>query len=142
MNDSIATHDSTESQLSCTNIQPLALNFFERERAYAIVQCKLGLLKSEKDNSNRSSSSVKSFQSREISRKLKNSLIVEILRYAGFRQDIYFLLLNLSKNSQRLVFENRHVLEPMFIEGNLVIERYLSGDKDCIQNYQRGIKVR
>ena len=60
------------------------------------------------------------------------SLIVEILKYAGFRQDVYFLMLILSKNSQRLVIESRHVLEPVFEEGSLVIERYLSGDKECI----------
>ena len=59
-------------------------------------------------------------------------LILEILKYTGFRQDVYFLMLILSKNSQRLVIESRHVLEPVFEEGSLVIERYLSGNKECI----------
>ena len=96
------------------------------------MQCKLGYLKSEKGNSNCITSSVKSLKSNEISKKLKNSLTVEILKYAGCRQDVYFLMLILSKNSQRLVIKSRHVLEPVFEEGSLVIERYLSGDKECI----------
>ena len=61
------------------------MNFYEKEKAYAIVQCKLGLLKSEKDNSNSGSPSVRSFKSREMSRKMQNSLILKILSYAGYR---------------------------------------------------------
>lgn len=61
------------------------MNFYEKEKAYAIVQCKLGYLKSEKDNSNSVSPSVRSFKSREMSRKMQNSLILKILSYAGYR---------------------------------------------------------
>ena len=61
------------------------MNFYEKEKAYAFVQCKLGYLKSEKDNSNSVSPSVRSFKSREMSRKMQNSLILKILSYAGYR---------------------------------------------------------
>jgi len=61
------------------------MNFYEKEKAYAIVQCKLGYLKSEKDNSNSVSPSVRSFKSKEMSRKMQNSLILKILSYAGYR---------------------------------------------------------
>ena len=61
------------------------MNFYEKEKAYAIVQCKLGYLKSEKDNSNSDSPSVRSFKSKEMSRKMQNSLILKILSYAGYR---------------------------------------------------------
>ena len=61
------------------------MNFYEKEKAYAIVQCKLGYLKSEKDNSNSVLPSVRSFKSREMSRKMQNSLILKILSYAGYR---------------------------------------------------------
>ena len=61
------------------------MNFYEKEKAYAIVQCKLGYLKSEKDNSNSVSPSVRSFKSKEMSRKMQNSLVLKILSYAGYR---------------------------------------------------------
>jgi hypothetical protein len=61
------------------------MNFYEKEKAYAIVQCKLGYLKSEKDNSNSVSPSVRSSKSREMSRKMQNSSILKILSYAGYR---------------------------------------------------------
>ena len=84
-NDSVTTFDGSESQLSCTHIQPLTMNFFEKEKAFALVQCKLGYLKSEKDNSNCITPSVTSFKSKEMSKKMQNSLIIKILTYAGYR---------------------------------------------------------
>ena len=56
------------------------MNFYEKEKAYAIVQCKLGYLKSEKDNSNSDSPSVRSFKSKEMSRKTIDTILGKLQR--------------------------------------------------------------
>ena len=77
---------------------------------------KIWLWFAEKDNSNCITSSVRSLKSKEMSKKFQNSMIIKILSFAGYRQETYFLLLNLNKVSQNFLYENRIFLELMFTE--------------------------
>ena len=68
--------------------------------------------------------------------------MTNILSYAGYRQEVLFLLFNLAKRTQRYAIKNHDKLAPFLVEGRPIIERYLSGDKKCMQNYSEGRQKR
>lgn len=108
-NESALTHDGSEYGV---NIQPFDLGFTEKERVYVLVQWKLKkLLTSQSDEMNViKSSTVQGALPREV-------ILTQILPYAGTRQEVFYLLLCLTKRMQKYVVQNQEKLTPFFVEG-------------------------
>ena len=88
-NESVMTHDSSDYG---QNFYPLSLNFSEKERVYVLVQWKLNnLLNSQSDTTNIISS---------VDEKLTlQVMLTGVLPFAGNRQEVFYLLLCLSKRT-------------------------------------------
>jgi len=65
-----------------------------------------------------------------------------ILSYAGYKQEVILLLFNLAKHTQQYAVKHHDKLAPLLVESQPIIERYLSGDKKCMQDYIGGRQKR
>ena len=133
----LTMYDS-DSQMSTIVIYPLNLSFTEKEKAYALVQWKLKNLLSFSDEQNHVTSA-----NYVLSKSLPDHVVMTtILSYAGYRQEVFLLLLSLTKHTQHYAVKNHDKLAPLLVEGQPIIERYLSGDKQCMQDYSEGRQKR
>jgi len=95
-NDSALTHDSSDYG---HNFYPLSLSFTEKERVYVLVDWKLKALRDSQSDQMNVITSVDDKIAMQV-------MLTGVFPFAGNRQEVFYLLLCLSKRTQKYVTKN------------------------------------